>query len=108
MALGGDGPILESFFTGTAFVATVDGLLLTNRHVVLPWEFDDAARMVMAQGLEPVMRRLQGFLPGVSEAFQVSLVVAWAMCGQRDGRTDQVIRPHSSAAADDPVMSIHF
>lgn len=76
VALGGDGPILESFFTGTAFVATVDGLLLTNRHVVLPWEFDDAAMMVMAQGLEPVMRRLRGYLPGVSEAFQVSLVVA--------------------------------
>ena len=76
VALGGDGPILESFFTGTAFVATVDGLLLTNRHVVLPWEFDHAAKMVMAQGLEPVMRRLQGYLPGLSEAFQVSLVVA--------------------------------
>lgn len=76
VALEGDGPILESFFTGTAFVATVDGLLLTNRHVVLPWEFDAAARMVMSQGLEPVMRRLQGYLPGLSEAFRVNLVVA--------------------------------
>ena len=76
VALGGEGPVLESFFTGTAFVATVDGLLLTNRHVVLPWEFDDAAKMVISQGLVPVMRRLQGYLPGVSEAFRVGLVVA--------------------------------
>ncbi len=76
VALGGDGPILESFFTGTAFVATGNGLLLTNRHVVLPWEYDEAAKMVIAQGLEPVMRRLQGFLPGIPEAFAVRLVIA--------------------------------
>ena len=76
LSLGGDGPILESFFTGTAFVATVDGLLITNRHVVLPWEYDDAAKMVLSQGLDPVMRRLQGYLPGVSEAFPVKMVLA--------------------------------
>jgi len=76
VALGGHGPIVESFFTGTAFVVTGDGLLITNRHVVLPWEYDEAAKMVMAQGLMPVMRRLQGYLPGIPEAFEVGLVVA--------------------------------
>jgi S1-C subfamily serine protease len=76
VALGGDGPILESFFTGTAFVATENGLLLTNRHVVLPWEYDEAAKIVIAQGLAPVMRKLQGYLPGLPEAFQVTLVLA--------------------------------
>jgi len=50
--------------------------LITNRHVVLPWEYDEAAKMVMAQGLMPVMRRLQGYLPGIPEAFEVRLVVA--------------------------------
>jgi len=50
--------------------------LITNRHVVLPWEYDEAAKMVMAQGLMPVMRRLQGYLPGIPEAFEVGLVVA--------------------------------
>ena len=76
VTLGGEGPILESFFTGTAFVATADGLLVTNRHVVLPWEFEEAAKMVIMQGLEPVMRRLRGFLPGVADPFDVRLVVA--------------------------------
>jgi serine protease Do len=76
LTLGGDGPLFESFFTGTAFVVTADGLLLTNRHVVLPWEYDAAARMVIAEGLDPAMIRLLGYLPGVAGAFPVSLLIA--------------------------------
>jgi S1-C subfamily serine protease len=63
-------------FTGTAFVATDDGLLLTNRHVALPWAYDDAAKMVSSQGFIPVMRRFIGFLPDLAEPFDVRLVVA--------------------------------
>jgi len=76
VGLGGDGPVLEAMFTGTAFVASQDGLLLTNRHVALPWAYDDAAKMVSSQGFIPVMRRFIGFLPGLEEPFDVSLVVA--------------------------------
>ena len=76
VGLGGDGPILEAMFTGTAFVATEDGLLLTNRHVALPWAYDDAARMVSSQGFIPIMRKFIGFLPGLAEPFDVRLVIA--------------------------------
>ena len=76
VGLGGDGPILEAMFTGTAFVASGDGLLLTNRHVALPWAYDDAAKMVSSQGFIPVMRRFIGFLPDLAEPFDVQLVVA--------------------------------
>jgi len=76
VGLGGDGPVLEAMFTGTAFVATEDGLLLTNRHVALPWAYDAAAKMVGSQGLIPVMRRFIGFLPGLEEPFDVKLVIA--------------------------------
>ena len=34
----GDGPVVEILYTGTAFVATGEGYLLTNRHVAIPWE----------------------------------------------------------------------
>ena len=73
---GGRGPEVEALFTGTAFVATEDGLLLTNRHVAAPWEYDGAAAAVIAQGFHPVMRRFVGYLPGVEEPFDVSLVIA--------------------------------
>ncbi len=73
---GGSGPLVEAFFTGTAFIVGADGLVLTNRHVALPWDYDEAAQQVLQQNLEPVMHRLLGFLPGVAEPFDVELVIA--------------------------------
>lgn len=71
VTLGGNGPALESFFTGTAFLVGEDGLLLTNRHVTRPWEYEAAAQMIASEGLVPVMRRLIGYLPGVEEPLTV-------------------------------------
>ena len=59
VTVGGPGPPVEVVFTGTGFVATSDGLLVTNRHVALPWDFDPSAQQVMAAGLSPVMRRFK-------------------------------------------------
>ena len=72
----GPGPVFESFFTGTAFVATEEGLLLSNRHVALPWEYDEGAKRVTTQGWTPVMRRFVAYLPGITEPFRVELVTA--------------------------------
>ena len=69
-------PVLEAFFTGTAFAVGDDGTLITNHHVAEPWVFDEAARRVAAQGWTPVMRRLLAYLPGVQEPLTVRLIVA--------------------------------
>jgi serine protease Do len=73
---GGDGPEVEIFYTGTGFVATDDGRIVTNHHVAEPWLFDEEAQALIKQGLAPVMRRFIGYLPGQKEPFDVSLIAA--------------------------------
>ena len=72
----GTGPVLERLYTGSAFVATEDGLLLTNKHVAVPWAFDESAKALVRQGYSPVMHQLIGYLPEVKAPFDAELVLA--------------------------------
>ena len=76
VTLEGDGPPVEILYTGTAFVVTAEGYLLSNRHVALPWDYDAPRELLDAEELTPVMRRFVGYLPGVSEPFDVEFVRA--------------------------------
>ena len=76
LSLDGSGPVAERQYTGTGFLIGDNGLLVTNRHVGLPWEFDANIKMILAQGLEPVMTRFIGYLPGSAEPVPVELVTA--------------------------------
>lgn len=76
VTLEGDGPLVEINYTGTAFLVDPDGLLLSNRHVALPWENDAAYQGISELGLEPVIRRLIAYLTDVEEPFDVELVAA--------------------------------
>ncbi len=76
VTLEGDGPIFEITYTGTAFLVGVDGQLLSNRHVALPWESEDSYKGIVSLGLKPVMHRLIGYLPGIEEPFDLELQAA--------------------------------
>ncbi len=76
LTLDGRGPPLEVMFSGTAFVANRDGVLITNRHVALPWEDEASLPAVRALGLEPIMRGMRGYLSGATEPFAVTLLGA--------------------------------
>jgi len=76
VTLEGDGPPVEILYTGTAFVVTADGYLLTNRHVALPWDYGSPPESLGEHKLVPVMRRFIGYLPGIDEPFDVEFVRA--------------------------------
>lgn len=95
LTLSGDGPPLELRYTGTGFVVGDEGLVITNRHVALPWDYDEAARELIGRGYTPVMRRFVGYLPQIAEPFEVDNVgshgeadVALLRC---DGATRDVV-----------------
>lgn len=76
VGLEAEGPQVEIQFMGTAFVARAGGVLLTNRHVARPWEDDATLKAIAALGVQPVMRRLVGYVPGEHGAVALKLAAA--------------------------------
>lgn len=71
LTLVGVGPVFTPTFMGTLFVIDNHGVLLTNRHVALPWEDGMAAKAIRELGVKPVMLEMRGFLPGHESPFEV-------------------------------------
>ncbi len=74
LSLEGDGPVAERQFTGTGFAVGDGGVLVTNRHVALPWESDATVEALAGQNLEPVMIKFIVYLPGNAVAGQVEVL----------------------------------
>jgi len=76
LTLEGDGEVAKREFTGTAFLISANGILLTNRHVAMPWEDDTSVERLMAKGMEPVLFTFLGYVPGIENAFPLELLLA--------------------------------
>ena len=76
LSLEGDGPVAERQFTGTGFAVGNSGVLVTNRHVALPWESDANVETLAGQDLEPVMITFIVYPPGKPTAGRVELLRA--------------------------------
>lgn len=76
LSLEGDGPLVELQFTGTGFVVGHGGMLITNRHVALPWEQSVGAGAIPTEGVEPVMIKFIAYLPNETVGLPVKLLQA--------------------------------
>jgi serine protease Do len=71
----GEGPVFEIQFTGSAWLASDDGLLVTNRHVAIPWSENEQIGPIFERGFEPRLRLL-GYLPDRAEPVELEFVAA--------------------------------
>jgi S1-C subfamily serine protease len=74
LSLDGDGPPAERTYTGTGFAVADGSVLVTNRHVAVPWKSDDTTSGASSNGLEPFMIRFIAYSPGSVEAKAVELL----------------------------------
>lgn len=74
LTLDGFGPVAERHFTGTGFGVGDGRVIVTNRHVALPWENDANVAALAEQGLKPVMIKYIAFMPGRPAADTLELL----------------------------------
>jgi serine protease Do len=112
LSLDGAGPEVELQFTGTGFVVGGKGVMITNRHVALPWEKDGSVQNFGFEDLEPVMTRFIAYLPGRSEPLAVSLVQASETAdlailryeGEGEEMTGLSLAPDAPAPGDEVIV----
>lgn len=72
---GGKGvPLDEVYYSGTGFLVSASGLVLTNRHVAEPWWRDERADALKTAGVTARRGALRVYFPGVPEPFDLSVV----------------------------------
>jgi len=71
--LGGFGPEVRLDGFGTGFLATSDGRIVTNHHVVEPWWKNEEVADLLKQApdLEPVVMQMTAYFPGVSHGIPI-------------------------------------
>lgn len=70
----GAGPEVIFEFHGTGFLVGAESLLVTNRHVVEPWEESERVKGLLRAGFRPGRIVLRAFFPGHREPFPLEIV----------------------------------
>jgi serine protease Do len=69
----GDGRLLTNDYTGTGFLISKDGKILTNRHIAEPWWQQTAHFISIQPGFKPRFEAFRAFFPSVKESFPLRI-----------------------------------
>jgi len=69
----GSGPVFRASYTGTAFLISDKGDLLTNRHVAEPWWHNDQVPGFAEKGFRPRLEYLRAYFPAVPDAIPLEV-----------------------------------
>jgi serine protease Do len=97
ISVDGNGPPTDIEFIGTGFQAA-PGMILTNRHVIQPWDDDPVTGVLRNHGLRPRLKELYAYFPKVKQPFVLHTLEAStsddvAICSFQFGETDPKLLP---------------